>query len=54
MLDRLDEKKMSCYLETLDEKNVSLYEHLGFTLIEESNIPETPLVSWAMLREHGK
>ena len=54
MLARLDEEKMPCYLETLDEKNVALYEHLGFKLIEESRIPGTPLISWAMLREPGK
>jgi hypothetical protein len=45
---------MPCYLDTLDEKNVSLYEHLGFKLIEESTIPGTPLTCWAMLREPGK
>jgi ribosomal protein S18 acetylase RimI-like enzyme len=54
MLVRLDEEKMPCYLDTLDKKNVSLYEHLGFKLIEESTIPGTPLTCWAMLREPGK
>ena len=54
MLARLDEEKMPCYLETLDGKNVSLYEHLGFRLLEESDIPGTPLTNWAMLREPGK
>ncbi|OGN88444.1 MAG: hypothetical protein A2158_01265, partial [Chloroflexi bacterium RBG_13_46_14] len=51
MLARLDEEKMPCYLETLDEKNVGLYEHFGFKLLEESIIPGTPLTNWAMLRE---
>ncbi len=51
MLTRLDEEKMLCYLETLDEKNVGLYEHLGFRLLEESDIPGTPLTNWAMRRE---
>jgi len=54
MLARFDEEKIPCYLDTLDEKNVSLYEHLGFKLIEESTIPGTPLTCWAMLREPGK
>lgn len=54
MLARLDEEKMLCYLETLDEKNVGLYEHLGFKLIEESDISGTTLTCWAMLREPGK
>ena len=54
MLARLDEEKMPCYLETLDEKNVGIYERFGFTPIDESAIPGTPLTSWAMLREPGK
>ncbi|UCC16163.1 MAG: GNAT family N-acetyltransferase [Dehalococcoidales bacterium] len=54
MLTRLDVEKMPCYLETLDEKNVSLYEHFGFKLLEESNIPGTPLTNWAMLRDPVK
>ena len=40
-------------METLDEKNVSLYEHYDFKLLEESVIPGTPLTNWAMLREPG-
>ena len=54
MLTRLDEEKLPCYLETLDEKNVKLYEHFGFKLIDDSVIPGTPLTSWAMLRESGE
>lgn len=53
MLARLDEEKLPCYLETLDAKNVSLYEHFGFKLLEESVIPGTPLTNRAMLRESG-
>ncbi|HEY94999.1 MAG TPA: GNAT family N-acetyltransferase [Dehalococcoidia bacterium] len=53
MLARLDEEKIPCYLETLDEKNVRLYEHFGFKPLDESVIPGTPLKSWAMLREPG-
>ena len=54
MLIRLDEDKLPCYLETLDEKNVGLYEHFGFKLLDESAIPGTPLRNWAMLREPVK
>lgn len=53
-LASLDEDKLPCYLETLDEKNVGLYERFGFKLLDESVIPGTPLKSWAMLREPGK
>jgi len=51
MLARIDETGMPCYLDTLEEQNVGLYEHFGFTVTEESAIPETNLTVWAMLRE---
>jgi GNAT superfamily N-acetyltransferase len=54
MLVRLDEEKLPCYLETLDGKNVGLYENFGFRLLDESVVPGTELTSWAMLRETGK
>ena len=51
MLSRIDEEGLPCYLETLDETNVPLYEHFGFKVIEKSTIPQTSLTNWAMLRE---
>ena len=51
MLSRIDEEGLACYLETLDERNVLLYEHFGFRVVGKSTIPETSLTSWAMLRE---
>jgi ribosomal protein S18 acetylase RimI-like enzyme len=51
MLSKIDEEGLPCYLETLEEQNVQLYEHFGFGVIEESAIPETNLTNWAMLRE---
>ena len=51
MLSRIDEEGLACYLETLDERNVLLYEHFGFRVVEKSTIPETELTNWAMLRE---
>ena len=51
MLARIDEAGLPCYLETLEEENIRLYEHFGFTVAEESAIPETSLTNWAMLRE---
>ena len=51
MLSRINEEGLSCYLETMDEHNVSLYEHFDFVLINKSTIPGTNLTSWAMLRE---
>ena len=54
MLARMDEEGIPCYLETLEEQNVPLYEHFGFEVIEKSNVPETSLTNWAMLRETSK
>ena len=51
MLSRINEEGLPCYLETVDEQNVSLYEHFGFKIVDKSNVPETTLISWAMLRE---
>ena len=51
MLARIDEQGLPCYTETMDEKNVRLYEHFGFRVIEKFAIPETELTTWAMLRE---
>lgn len=51
MLERIDAEGIPCYLETLDERNMKIYEHLGFKIIDESIIPDTNLKNWAMLRE---
>ena len=51
MLTRIDEEGLPCYLEAIDEHNVSFYEHFGFKVIEKSTIPETNFTNWAMLRE---
>jgi ribosomal protein S18 acetylase RimI-like enzyme len=51
MLVRTDKEGLPCYLETMDEINVRIYEHFGFKVIEKSAIPRTNLTNWAMLRE---
>ncbi|HEU65917.1 MAG TPA: N-acetyltransferase, partial [Chloroflexi bacterium] len=51
MLDRVEEESSPCYTETMDEKNVGLYEHLGFRVMEKSAIPDTGLTTWALLRD---
>jgi ribosomal protein S18 acetylase RimI-like enzyme len=50
MLKRIEEEGLPCYLETLEKQNVGLYEHFGFKVVEESNVPGTNLTNWAMLR----
>jgi ribosomal protein S18 acetylase RimI-like enzyme len=54
MLVRIDEEGLPCYLETMDEKDVPLYEHFGFQVVDESTVPATNLTNWAMLRESVK
>jgi ribosomal protein S18 acetylase RimI-like enzyme len=53
MLSRLSDEKVPCFLETHDEKNVSLYQHLGFDIVDESMIPGTSLKHWAMKTGHN-
>ncbi|MEJ2739447.1 MAG: GNAT family N-acetyltransferase [Dehalococcoidia bacterium] len=50
-LGRVDEEKLPCYLDTMDPKNVRIYERFGFKVVDESQIPDTPLTTWAMLRD---
>ena len=53
MLARLDKEGQACYLETQDEKDVQIYLHFGFSVIDESPIPNTPIKNWALLRKPG-
>jgi len=49
MLDRIQEEELPCYVDTMDEKNVNVYEHFGFELLERSAVPGTDLYNWALL-----
>ncbi|MFU8796912.1 MAG: GNAT family N-acetyltransferase [Dehalococcoidia bacterium] len=51
MLERMDADGLPCYTETMDQKNVTLYEHLGFRVMERLEIPRTDLTTWALLRD---
>jgi GNAT superfamily N-acetyltransferase len=51
MLSKIDKEYLPCYLETIDEKNVSIYEHFGFKVIDKSIVPENGFTSWSMLRK---
>lgn len=50
MLARADREGLPVFLETQEEKNVALYEHFGFTVVEEGMIPGSGVKSWAMVR----
>jgi len=49
MLAKLDENNLPCYLET-GERNISLYEHFGFEVIEQIDLPEFDNDVWLMMR----
>jgi len=51
MFARLSEEGQPCFLETQAEKNVALYEHLGFRVVEVGAVPGGSVKSWAMLRD---
>lgn len=51
MLTRIDNGGLPCYLDTNDEKNVSIYRHYGFKVIETYRLPKTNYNNWAMIRK---
>ncbi|NVM30890.1 MAG: GNAT family N-acetyltransferase [Candidatus Helarchaeota archaeon] len=50
VLKHVDAKSMSTYLETLNPKNVALYEHFGFEFRERWDIPGINVSVWALYR----
>ena len=53
LLDRMDQKDMPCYLNTQNEKNIPLYEHFGFSIVEQVRLPGTEILHTGMLRKSG-
>ena len=51
MLSFCDDERMVAYLETNKEANVGLYQHYGFKLMKKEQIPTTPVVHYAMVRD---
>lgn len=54
MLQYFDRVGHDCYLETLKDTNVTLYEHYGFELMESTKVPGTDMILYAMLRKAQK
>jgi ribosomal protein S18 acetylase RimI-like enzyme len=50
MLEFCDREKMVCYLETNKESNVTLYQRYGFQLAEQSLVPRSDVMHYAMTR----
>jgi GNAT superfamily N-acetyltransferase len=53
MFERTDKDGLPCFLETQAEKNVGIYKHLGFKVVEEGIVPGRNVTSWAMLQDAG-
>ena len=51
MLSRINKEGLPCYVETEGEKNVSMYQHFGFQVVDEFVIPDTTDKLVAMLRQ---
>jgi len=51
MLANIDEEGLPCYLETGGEKNISMYRHFGFAVVDEFVVPGTKDKVVAMLRK---
>ena len=51
MLSHIDEDGLHCYLETEGKKNVSMYQHFGFEVVDEFVVPGTKDKLVAMLRK---
>lgn len=49
----LDANNQDCYLETLMEKNVRIYDHLGFDLLNVTEVPEMDVTVYSMKRLAG-
>ena len=48
--DDLNRYRIPCYLDTQTERNLKIYEHFGFKVVEEFRVPGTTFKTWAMLR----
>ena len=51
MFTRLDQEGLPIYLVTHKDKNVAIYQHYGFKILEDTTIPDTDIRLWAMLKE---
>ena len=50
MIKRIQNQGLPIYLETNNLKNVSLYEHFNFKVVEELMIQNTTIPHWSMIR----
>jgi ribosomal protein S18 acetylase RimI-like enzyme len=53
MLQRLDQRRVACALETANARNTAIYERFGFRVLEQTQPPRNKLICWFMLRAPG-
>ncbi len=53
VLLEMDQNRMDCYLNTQNEKNIGLYEHFGFEVLEHVRLPGTAFLHTCMVRKPG-
>ncbi len=51
MFARVEKENLPIYLETNTQKNVTIYEHYGFRILEDTTLPDTDVHLFAMLRK---
>lgn len=51
MLSETDKEGLHCFLETQGSRNVLMYQHFGFKVVDEFTVPNTQVTLVAMLRE---
>ncbi len=51
MLERADQQKVHCWLDTHKDENVRLYERHGFEVARKIDPPGHPVPVWGMLRK---
>jgi GNAT superfamily N-acetyltransferase len=51
VLEKAEAEKIPVYLETETVGNVKMYEHFGFKVLQQINLPVINVPMWEMLRE---
>jgi ribosomal protein S18 acetylase RimI-like enzyme len=49
ILEDLKKNNLPCYLETTKQKNIKIYEKLGFKLVESFQVPDCDITNHAMI-----
>jgi len=53
MLARAEQEHLPCYVNTEVEKNVAMYQHFGFRVVDDSILNGIGIRSWGMLRKNS-